>query len=281
MAETYDVAGVSNQNIVNWSAVAAGAVAAASLSFVFMTLGASLGLSLVSPWPGQSYSKTAATIAAGWALVATIGSLLAGGYIAGRMRPRLEALNSDESEFRDGLHGLLVWAVSIALGVILATAAAGISAHVGSSVARFYDRAAPSPLAGVVDTMLRPSKATPATPTSTDGDLAIQRVLASSLSRDGLAPDNRSYLTQLVTQRTGLPAAEAEARVDKAYADAASALDRARKVTVLVGLVTGISLLVGLAAAWYAALQGGHHRDDRIPQRLRFRPYAVIRTKSN
>ena len=280
MAETYEVAGDSNQNIVNWSAVAAGAVAAASLSFVFMTLGASLGLSLVSPWPGQSYDKTAATIAAGWALVATIGSLLAGGYIAGRMRPRLEALNSDESEFRDGLHGLLVWAVSIALGIMLATVAAGISAHVGSSVARFYDRAAPSPLAGVVDTMLRPSPTAKAAPVTTDGDLAMQRVLASSLGRDGLAPDNRSYLVQLVTQRTGLPAAEAEARVDKAYADAASALDRARKATVLVGVVTGIALLVGLAAAWYAALQGGQHRDDRVPQRLRFRPFAVIRTKA-
>lgn len=275
MAETYSGAVVRDYSLVNWSAVIAGAVAAAALSFVFLTVGASLGLSLVSPWPGQSYTRTAAAVAAAWALIASIGSLLAGGYIAGRMRPHFETLNSDESEFRDGLHGLLVWATSVALGLVLATAAASVTAHVGSSMTRFYDRTSSTPLVGAVDTMMRPAPGAKPGALVPENELAAQRTLASSLGAEGLTPDDRTYLAQLVTQRTGVPAAEAEARVDKAYANARAALDTARKATVLAGLVTAFGLLASLAAAWYGALQGGHHRDERAPLRMRFRSRVI------
>ena len=71
---------------VEWGPIFARAVAAAALSFVLLTAGAAIGLSLVSPYPSQSYGKWAATLATGWVLVVTIGSFLVGGYIAGRMR---------------------------------------------------------------------------------------------------------------------------------------------------------------------------------------------------
>jgi hypothetical protein len=42
-----------------------------------------------------------------WALAQQIGSLMAGGYVAGCMRSRWHEAG-DEREFRDGLHGGLV-----------------------------------------------------------------------------------------------------------------------------------------------------------------------------
>ena len=63
---------------VEWGPIVAGAIAAAALSFVLLAAGAAIGLSLVSPYPSQSYGKWAATLATWWALSVTIGSLLVG-----------------------------------------------------------------------------------------------------------------------------------------------------------------------------------------------------------
>ena len=38
-----------------------------------------------------------------------------GAYVAGRLRARLSAATADEVEFRDGVHGLLVWALATLL----------------------------------------------------------------------------------------------------------------------------------------------------------------------
>ena len=73
-----------------------------------------------------------------------------------------------------------------------------------------------------------------------------------------------------VASRTGLPPAEAEKRVDFAYAKAVEAVEKARKATVLAGLATATALLLGLAAAWYAAQHGGRHRDQNIPAKFTF-----------
>ncbi|WP_411024311.1 hypothetical protein, partial [Salmonella sp. s58953] len=70
-----------------------------------------------------------------WTLAQQIGSFLAGGYIAGRLRARRQGISSEESDFRDGLHGALVWALGIALGVALALAAAGALARTGLEAA--------------------------------------------------------------------------------------------------------------------------------------------------
>jgi hypothetical protein len=51
-----------NKSYVEWSAVFAGAVAASAISFVLLTAGAAIGLSLVSPYAGASYGKTAAAM---------------------------------------------------------------------------------------------------------------------------------------------------------------------------------------------------------------------------
>ncbi|MBC7831856.1 MAG: hypothetical protein H7Y62_07540, partial [Hyphomicrobium sp.] len=63
---------------------------------------------------------------------------------------------------------------------------------------------------------------------------------------------------------------DAEKRVDQAYKDAVAAVDNARKAAVLTALATVTALLVGLLAAWFAAQNGGRHRDENIPARFAF-----------
>src|ERR1700745_1653133 len=91
-------------SFVEWGAVLAGAVLAAALSFVLLTFGTAIGLSATSPWPNSGLStKVVASIAVFWILAQQIGSLMAGGYVAGRMRSRWHE-SGHEAEFRDGLH---------------------------------------------------------------------------------------------------------------------------------------------------------------------------------
>ena len=67
---------------------------------------------------------------------------------------------------------------------------------------------------------------------------------------------------------------DAENRVDQTFAETRQAADTARRATVVAALVTATGLMIGLAAAWYAAQRGGHHRDQNIPARFTwaFRP---------
>ena len=69
-------------------------------------------------------------------------------------------------------------------------------------------------------------------------------------------------------QRSGLAPPEAQKRVDEILAEAnrvtREAADTVRRGAVLTGLVTAVSLLIALAAAWWAALEGGSHRDKSI-----------------
>src|SRR5262245_29006396 len=184
---------------LDWGAVIAGAALAAALSFVLLTFGTAIGLSATSPWPNASLpAKVIASLAAFWVLAQQIGSFLAGGYVAGRMRSRPPGLRSEEGELRDGLHGALVWAVGVLLGAALALAAAGTllrtGADVGSRAAGSLASAAdPTELA--LDAMLRPGGGTAAAPAG-DARSELSRLLASSVASGPLSDRNRSYLAQ-------------------------------------------------------------------------------------
>jgi hypothetical protein len=258
---------------VDWSPIVAGAVAAAALSFVLLTAGAAIGLSLVSPYPSQSYGKSAATLATVWALVVTIGSFLVGGYIAGRLRMTWGEGNPDEVEFRDGVHGFLVWSLCIMFAGLLAGLAGSattiVSAQVGKTHISSPDRG--SMLAPTLDVLLRSTQAASATsgqPASADLRDEVTRALVASIAVGQFSATDRAYLAQAVALRTGVAAAEAEKRLDVAFAEATRAVDLARRASVLVGLVAATALLFGLVATWYAAQRGGHHRDHNIPARL-------------
>jgi len=211
-------------SFIEWGAVFAGAVLAAALSFVFLTFGTAIGLSATSPWPNSGLpARVIASLAIFWTMVQQIAAFMAGAYVAGRLRSRWQEAAQEEVEFRDGLHGGLVWAVGIMIGAALLMATAGAVARTGAEITgRTAVAAAASttnPMDSVLDTMLRPAAATSPRSPSQSGDdprPQVSRMLSSAVAAGSLSEPNRAYLAQLVAQRTGIPQEEAAKRVDEA-----------------------------------------------------------------
>ena len=103
----------------------------------------------------------------------------------------------------------------------------------------------------------------------------LVRVFTTSIASGTMAPADRTYLAEVVARQTGLPQAEAEKRVDEAYAaakdaeaKARAAADKARKLTAIAAFLAGATLLIACAAACAGAGLGGRHRDEQIAARL-------------
>ncbi len=250
---------------LDWGAIIAGAVLAAALSFVLLTAGAAIGLSMVSA-DQASHGTAAAYFGAFWAIAVPIGSLLAGGYLAGRMRGAWNE-SSDEGDFRDGIHGALVWGVSILVGAALAASVAGTAgratASLASGAASVAEAAAPA-----VSSMIQAQPGPNRPVLSADQQSQIGSILVRSVRNGSLAESDKAYLTQTVAQVTGVPPPEAEKRVNDAYNATVQAVETGRKATVAAGLITATAMLMALAAAWYAAQRGGNHRDTNRPARF-------------
>ncbi|HEY9347214.1 MAG TPA: hypothetical protein VIQ53_17975, partial [Inquilinus sp.] len=95
-----------------------------------------------------------------------------------------------------------------------------------------------------------------------------------AVAAGSLPPADKTYLAQLVAQRTGLSQADAEKRVDEvvaqidaAAAKAREAADAARKAGLSTAFAAFLALLIGAFIAAVSASLGGHLRDD--PQTLR------------
>ena len=288
-------AATAGASFVEWGAVLAGAVLAAAISFVLLTFGAAIGLSATSPWPNSGASaKVIASVAVFWAMATQIGAFMAGGYVAGRMRSRWHE-TGHEVEFRDGLHGGLVWAVGVVVAAALFLSAVGSATKTGAEVAggaaAVAGASTTDPMNAVLDTMLRPTTVAQAAPSSTSGTpptagaptapraravtgddtrSEMSRILANAVANGSLTTENRAYLVQLVAQRAGISQQEADKHVNDAFNAAREAADKARRAGVLTGFVTAASLVLSLGAAWWAALRGGHHRDNSIPARFVF-----------
>lgn len=115
---------------IDWPAVFGGAVVATATAGLFTAFGAALGLSTISAEPGEGSFNLLLVVTALWIVVTLVASYLAGGYIVGRMRRRLDDASADEVAARDGINGLVVWGLGtlvsawMAAGVIGATASA-------------------------------------------------------------------------------------------------------------------------------------------------------------
>ncbi|MDV7214199.1 hypothetical protein R4769_24110, partial [Azotobacter beijerinckii] len=101
----------------------------------------------------------------------------------------------------------------------------------------------------------------------------VVRIFAKSLSSGGqMTGQDRAYLAQLISQRTGLSQAEAEQRVDQVYAQtrqavedakvaAKKAVDTATTIAAWTSLWMFVALLCGAFFASFAATFGGRQRD--------------------
>ena len=290
MAEDISFRPASNvstgSSFVEWGAVLAGGAMSAALSFTLLTFASAVGLSFISPWTDAGVStKVIASLAIFWVLAQQIGSAIVGGYIAGRMRSRFGESSADEVEFRDGLHGGLVWAVGVVISAALALFVAGAIAKTGTEAAGRVVAATTSNseiIAYQTDLLFRKVANGPSAPASqnsqntnaltTEQRAEISRLVGRSVATGHLADADRTYLGNVVAERTGLPQSDAEKRVNDVFAETSRALkeaaDKARVGAILTGFVTAAGLLIALGAAWWAAQRGGHHRDNAIPARF-------------
>jgi hypothetical protein len=251
---------------VSWPAVIGGAFAGASLSLILISLGTGLGLSAVSPW--SNLSSSASKIGAGaivWLIVTQILASAIGGYLAGRLRTKWTSVHTDEVYFRDTAHGFLVWAVAMVItAAFLASAAA---AFAGSAQRRppnggEAQESALDPNAYFVDTLLRSNVAAPEK--SDPNRAEVGRILAHDLTEGAMPAEDKTYLSQLVSARTGASPAEAEKRVSTVYSDAQEAAEKTRKALAHLSLWMFVALLSGAFSASFAGTIGGKQR-DRVP----------------
>jgi len=101
----------------------------------------------------------------------------------------------------------------------------------------------------------------------------MNRILLKALGPDGMSPDDRTYLAQIVSARSGMSQDEAQKRVDdvvnRAKAEATQAADTARKAAEYFAFWTFMSLLFGAVCATLGGMLGGELRDEFTTQRAR------------
>ena len=270
---------------VSWGAIFAGAAAAAALSLILVLLGFGLGFSAVSPWAHEGVSAKGLGISTiVWLAFTQIVASGLGGYIAGRLRVKWAYMHGDEVYFRDTAHGFLTWAVAtvfavgflasamsatVSGGVHAATAIASGAAAGATSKPMSPDQAWNDPMAYYVDGLYRSNK--PVAGDDRNTRMETTRIFATGLKDGSFSDENKAYLAQSVSARTGVSQSEAEKRVDdaisKAEADkekAKEAADSARKAAASFSVFTALAMLIGAFVACVSAALGGKLRDEHV-----------------
>lgn len=119
----------TTDSYIEWGTIIAGAVLACAISTVLLQFGAVVGFANVEPYLTADENITpGGVLGLGiWLLWIQLIASLTGGYLAGRMRAPIPGATEHESDMRDGVHGLLVWATSTLAVMTLAGIAATIA----------------------------------------------------------------------------------------------------------------------------------------------------------
>jgi hypothetical protein len=292
------VAAVNDRpSVIDWAAILAGAVLAAGIGIVLNAFGAALGLDTLSVGDAEGSFNLWLGLSGFWMVVTLVLTYLAGGYVAGRMRRRGDGVSDDETSVRDGVHGLVVWALGmIAMAwmavSLLGAAASTVGAVVGKSAevagstlaagveATVQDQA----MAGQADTALlrgitdRLSRSDPAglgaSATGIDPTQLIQQsasILADVARTGEISDEDRRFLTAATIRVSGVTSDVAEARTDAAIsaaqelrakveslaASAKSDALTAAEATRKGAILTAFLLAAASLAAAAAAVAGG------------------------
>ena len=188
-----------------------------------------------------------------------------GGYVAGRMRSPVGGTD-DEIEFRDGILGVLSWAIAVVLTVLMTWAAAQSLSRVlapSGGPGAVQSVAGENLIAFDLDRLFRTERRPP------NIDLGYARseaarILMTTAGHAGITPEDRAYLIRLTAANTGLQPPEAERRADIAIVQARDGIRKARRSGVILAFMAGAAALVGAAVAWFAACEGGQHRDGKV-----------------
>lgn len=242
---------------LDWPAIFGGGVVAVAVGTVFTGFGGALGLSSISAKPGEGSFNFMLILSAFWIVVTLVASYMAGGYIAGRMRRRVDQASADEVTVRDGINGLVVWALGIVAtafllgaalsttisaagsvvsgagavagtvattaGTIVGDATSGVAKAVGDVAAKV------DPTSYINATLLRPG--TVGTGTTDTAATAAQTaaILGNVLKTGTIADDEKAYLVSAVSAATGATQPEASAKVEAAVTAVTNARAEAEK----------------------------------------------------
>ena len=238
-----------------WGPIIAGAIAAAALLLVLQAFALAIGLSVSSTAPTWRDASFALVLLSGlYILLAAIAAYGLGGYLAGLMRVRPAA--PEDTDVRDGMHGLLAWALATLLIAVIGLATA-------QSLTR----------------LAAPSGAQAGASSSVGGENLIAfdldypraeaaRILLTTAGHSGLQPEDRIYLIRLTAAVAGIDGGDAQRRVDEVAARARDNISRARRSAVILAFFAGSAAIVGAAVAWFAACAGGRVRDGEEPHTL-------------
>jgi hypothetical protein len=175
---------VAPRGLVDWPAIFAGTVVTTAIALVLLTFGGALGLSMSSPYEGEGMAPAAFAIAAGlWLLWVQIVSFGAGGYVAGRLRPRVTGVSEYEVDVRDGLHGLVVWASGVIIAAVIAAATIG-----GATTA-----------ARTAETASDPAAAVAAVVTEEANEAAAEETVTNPEAADETATERRAEVARKLT----------------------------------------------------------------------------------
>jgi hypothetical protein len=263
---------------VDWPAILAGAFLATALTVVLLSFGAAFGLSMTSPLKNEGVSLRWITIAGGiWLVWTAVTSFSAGGYLTGRLRRRLGDGNADEIEARDGAHGVVVWAVGAVFGAFLAVnGVTGTLGTVGGGASAALE-AADEQLAQATDYASSALLRGDATQGSPEAKAEVAAIFATSIANGEFSQADQQYVVNVVAAETQLDRATAENPVKTAFTDGLEArekvieaVDQTRIASMIAAFVLAATMIVSAAAAYFASVKGGMHRDAN----LGFRKYG-------
>jgi len=248
-----------------WGPIIAGAIAAAALGLVLQAFALAIGLSVSSTAPTWRDASFALVFLSGlYLLLAAIAAYGLGGYLAGLLRPRLAT--PEQTDLRDGMHGLLAWALATLLTAVIGWATAQSLSHLaapsGGQAGASTSVAGENLIAFDLDRLFRAERRT-----NTDLEYPraeAARLLLTTASHRGMQPDDRAYLARLTAATTGIAEPDAQRRVDDVAVRAKDDISRARKTAVILAFFAGAAALVGAAVAWFAACAGGRVRDGEV-----------------
>ncbi|HEV7247809.1 MAG TPA: hypothetical protein VGN93_12575 [Shinella sp.] len=282
-----DVGVESSTPALAWGPVIGGSVAASATTIILLLLGSGVGLTMVSPWAGESASFTTVSVTAAiWFVVVQWLASAFGGYLTGRLRTKWVGVHTDEVFFRDTAHGFLSWALATVVvmglagsaftslagtGVQAVSTAAVTATATGAAAAANSDATTPDAATGYfTDLLLRPQDLTTrAQADDASATAEVSRILMRGAVSDGVPEADRAYIAAIVASRAGVTPEEARARVDQTLQQiedaknaALKAADDARKAGATTAMLGALSLLVGAFIASAAAALGGRQRDD-------------------
>jgi hypothetical protein len=257
---------------IHWGPVIAGALIAAAVASILHAFATAIGLGVSSTAPTWRDASLALWLLAGLYLIfVALLSYGCGAYLTGRVRSSWTT-SKDEIEFRDGAHGILVWALASLLTALLAFGAAQLGTRLaapsGGAAAPSSSVVGENIIAYDLDRLFR-AEQRPANIDLAYSRAEAARILLMASGRAGVTTDDRAYLMRLTAANTGLAPAEAQMRADTAITSASDNIRRARRSSVILAFTIGSAALLGAAVAWIAAGVGGKQRDEAIPAPLR------------